>query len=405
MSASFNLSSVGPSTQAEWLQSQFTRNSRSREPSYRQRLIPYNIYVDQHAPPALLSARAMAVITAPGVSLSQQERHDKSALARALASEDESTIIRVLHLPLIPQLQQLLKRLKHSGNQLWRHAISIPPKSTSSRLPPLLSGPKPDAMFGFSDLEVLSDVQREAAALFDTGVHSFTQPDGRVFYPFIGLDFKASARRNTRWVAENQEVNAGAIVLEGIRRIALYGRQLDLSQDSPPLYFSIAADNEIATVHLHCIGRDAQDRFTYHSSRLETYVLLKPDDLDAYQRAVQNILHYGEHELLPWFCELLDDCQRQFATTKKRPLEGFEVPQPKRTRLGLMYDPSRPSPPQPSVDGLGVPAQEAQEIGLAGSPGDHAKLVESKPEQLTLHRPTGIRSLEEKSTTKRQRVA
>lgn len=45
-------------------------------------------------------------------------------------------------------------------------------------------------------------------------------------------------------------------MLEGIRRIAAYGRQLDISTYDTPLYFSITADNEIATVHLHWISKD-----------------------------------------------------------------------------------------------------------------------------------------------------
>ena len=337
----------------ESLQSDSTTQSsataRPYDGDYRRNLLPYNIFIDALEPPSDLWTNSMTIIDRKGKSLSQDDLEAKVKIARSLANSNETDIVTSLHEELIPQLHLAPDKLNFSrkSGQIWHKSIPIPCFFEYVKPPLPLSVPKPDVTFGFN---AFSPEQQNVAALFEKKNLSLLRPDGTSIFPFLGLEFKAQATKNPRWIAENQESNAGAIIHEGLRRLAMYTKNLDLTNYCFPLYFSIAADHEIATIHIHWMGRDEKSNITYHSYRLKEYVLLRTTEMDAYQQTIQNILHYGETRLFPWLVGLLNECRHVFLASKKDPMEDIIIP-PKLKRQRSMKTLSLQSASQQSAGG------------------------------------------------------
>ncbi|KAI9886424.1 MAG: hypothetical protein M1823_001742 [Watsoniomyces obsoletus] len=311
------------------------------DPFYRDRLKKYNISIEDCPTPEAKWNQAITIMqrAGPGLGpdLGQNKLEKLARLSIELASAGETTIIEKLHTGIIPILrgENQPSVLADNRNQPWTGAVPVPDVIGKYKASPPLSIPKPDVIIGYDVLKALNPEQQSTASLFELDPYYLARPDNRVFCPFLGMDFKSVAKRNTRYIAENQQANAGAIALYALNIMSsyAYGGGNDLSAHDAPLFFSVTGDNEIATVHVHWVGKDGIGRLTYNSSRLETYILRRPDEIKAYALAVDNIIKYGATELLAWLRTLLDDCGRKFEDTGKHPLEGMSWPSRlKRTR-------------------------------------------------------------------------
>lgn len=320
--------------------SDIASSSSPYDSHYRQRLIPYRLSIDRHRPNEAKVRAAMELIERPRPDLliSENELEKLCQLSIDLSDAGETEVVETLFSRLVPQLsmppRELPSTLSRTKGQPWTKAVPVPPAMKERLIQPRpLALPKPDALFSYNVEQLLGFEHEDIAALFERGVYSLVKEDDESFCSFLGLDFKSLAKKNTRWIAENQQVNAGAIRCRNVAKLLHYARRENLINHTRPVYLSVAADNEIATFHVHVMEEDEKDgRTRYISYRLKTCVLREPDGAKAFFLGVLNILLYGEGELAKWYRELFKDCREQYEKTGIDPLDDFALPHPKLKR-------------------------------------------------------------------------
>lgn len=286
---------------------QTARSASPYDPAVRTIYRRYMVFVERNDLPPGLLAEAKQIVTTPRpdeMSYDQVRKVINSALMEQEGSETE--IVDKVFNGIIPQLKQESKDLSLSRDVPWTAAVPLP-DTILSAMAPALSTPKPDALFGLPE-DQFTTLQLAAIQSFtrDDG-SSYVVPDRSLHLPFLSLDFKAQAKRNTRYIANNQAAVAGAIMNQGYQELSVRGGR-DLVADQQPRFFSITADHELATVNLHWVGRNKDGWSTYNMKTVTRHLMQEEEGVRGLYRAVQNLLDYGRTNHLAWVRELLDVC-------------------------------------------------------------------------------------------------
>lgn len=309
-------------------------NADVRSVGFRDSLGHRNIYINHIKAPNELMKRAKEVITAERLSgdMDDTTAQIMAANARDLATGTEQDIITQLGAKLIPAMGDVPHQsLQSSTDKLWANAVALPLKPDVYDTPPPLSRPKPDLVFGYSKIAFNTKQETAINSLVDQLGQKYAMPDGKVRFPFLGIEFKSQAVGGTHFIAANQVANAGAIAIEGtlqlVRRISAE-ENLDFDE---PQFFSLSIDHAMAYVNVHWLSKNAEDgAICFQMEQLLLYAL-DAAGIKAINRAVKNILDYGVNKRLPKICGELDTCAQkrieEKATSHKDNLASKSPPQ------------------------------------------------------------------------------
>lgn len=312
-------------------------------PGFRKFLKAFGSSIDRLKPheSKLKAAAELLRRPRPDLQLSENEREALCELSRLNSDEDENELVRNFYSRIIHKLlpSNISTILRQSHRQKWNRAVPLHP---TSRLaigqPRWVVMPKPDALFGFSAEDLLGNGSPLGGSiLFDRGQYSLTTVDLDVFSPFFGLEFKSQSRRNTLWIAENQEGHAGSIRVRDVRKILLYGRNQDLVYSDRPIYFSLAGDSNVATINLHT-AESNNGTVEYTSWRIAEFFLRDKEHVYNLVLAVQNIITYGTEQLADWYRDLFKDCWEVYQETGVHPLASFPLPDPALRKQRLVTE-------------------------------------------------------------------
>ncbi|KAI9885725.1 MAG: hypothetical protein M1823_002491 [Watsoniomyces obsoletus] len=313
--------------QSSFRSGQTARSASPYDPAVREIYCEYMVFIDRHDPPPDLLSEAKRILKNPRTDneeLSTELVAGVICNSRLEQDGSEAEVIASVFGDLIPQLRHTSRNvssedLSSSRDTPW--TTSVPLADTiDSAMAPSLSMPKPDVLFGLSR-DQLTSPQRAALRSFtrEDGA-SYVTPDRHVHLPFLSFDFKAQAKRNTRYIANNQAAVAGAIINQGFQELSVRGGgSRDLSEDHRPRFFSVTADHELATVNLHWVGTK-EGHSTYNMETLSWHLLRKEEGVRSLHRAVQNLLDYGRTTHLAWVRGLLDVCATKLLESGRPPL-------------------------------------------------------------------------------------
>lgn len=321
---------------------------------YRKILSTFGCSIETHKPRESKLQKAREILAHPrdlSLILNDAKIEELAEISRENSDVGESELVSTFYNAIMPhlkmQMSELPKFLYRSKDQPWNKAapISSTIQQGFGQLQ-FLSTPKPDALFGFDAEQLLDEpALRNGAALFEKGSHSLTREDGQVSNSFLGLEFRSQARKNTRFIAENQQANAGSIRFRDVEKIFLYGYGESLVDRDEPIYFSLAGEGDIATINLHTGEPDANGGTQNISWRLETYVLRRKDEVHALALALLNVITYGSEDLSEFYRELYKECWHKHELIGVFPMKDLRLPLPKpkrsRSTHPILQEPSQ----------------------------------------------------------------
>lgn len=277
-----------------------------KDPEFEKHLAKHNIYIEQTTPPAGVMQRAKETITRPR-RLSVMDDETAQVLIRQSQKcrTRNEEIVRQFVTAAIPAIKGVCdERLERILHEPYTDAIPISLLSHvhnyPDSLPPPLAIPKPDVVFGYSNLAFTPDQLVTIDHLTDgeTG-NNFAKPHKNIIFPYLQIETQAQSRDGTHYVATKQTAIPGAIAINGL--LELFGRSDGGSGADPipkrimiaPHYFSLCMDHEFARINMHWVSggptEGANVPYGFHVQGLAKYGL---DDvgLRAVRLAVENIL-------------------------------------------------------------------------------------------------------------------
>ena len=303
-----------------------TNTSRPNDADYTRSLRDYNIWAERYDPPQAFIDKSRKILLTPGPDMDPPKARKIAQDSRRLREATETVMITSLAAKLFPFLVDCSSKIVQSANTEWVDAFPIKPRAGKQGAP-MLSVPKPDAAFGFSQEYVLTPIQEQAAELLEDGGSSYALPDGRGgWFPFLTMEFKAAATGGTRYVGTDQANLAGSVMLLTLQELHARATDGDLSQGHEPLFFSIVMDHEVVVFNAHWLGRRFDD-LTTNLEQIAIYRLRQPEDVQLAYRAAENIMEWAEKTYLPWISNLLEKYQTRCGSGLVMPMappSGFK---------------------------------------------------------------------------------
>lgn len=278
-------------------------NAGIYDPAYRGRLAYHGVIFDRSgkALPSSLKTLVEDEILKRRDSPPMDDQ-EVAALQKQLESvedEEEDQIKEQIIQHLLPNVVSYTN-LKTAVGLPFKHEV-VPRKPSYNILP--LVQPKPDYLYGYP-LGAFSSSQQDAQT--NHRISSYSRPNTSTHWPFFSIEFKSQSRGRTLWAAVNQNATTGAVCTRAVEVLFSYARQQnpDLSRDaSSAVAFSTSIDAEIATLWIHW---QAEDQHQWIGSKINTFVLCKPDDIRQFRLMTKNIIDYGLNKRLPVLKQALD---------------------------------------------------------------------------------------------------
>lgn len=138
-------------------------------------------------------------------------------------------------------------------------------------------------------------------------------------WPFLVVEFKASSRNGSLWVAENQAAGAGAVCVNSLKKLLELAPREEQQLITDSMAFSCVINSTQAAVWVHWMEHEVDadtgektDSFT--SAELDLYNFKKPAGIVAFRSSIQNIIEWGLGERLSLIkdslCRLLPEVPR-----------------------------------------------------------------------------------------------
>lgn len=105
--------------------------------------------------------------------------------------------------------------LDSSANRLWPNAVPAPLGPGMLAISPSLQRPKPDLLFGYS--EIAFDVKQLMAIklLIDQKGQSYAIADKKLRFPHSGIELKSQAKCGTHFIVTNEVTSTGIVAMDG----------------------------------------------------------------------------------------------------------------------------------------------------------------------------------------------
>ena len=351
---------------------------------YRETLKDFNNYVPGKPPPPGIKQEAEKIVfRRRGTPELENGVIDQlKETIRDCQNKGEGDVRFSLRARIIPGYSTLSdKRFRVISGEPWSKAAPIPFKSSLLDPPLPLPKPKPDTTFAFSETAFTRfqlDAMRSLVQSPDGP--SFASPSPGIPFPFAVVEYTSQAEDGSIRVATNQAAGAAAIALNGFLELIARGTGLDASAiDKPPLFFSVAMDQNVAYLNVHWIGRASDtNEHTFHLEELKILPLRYDDNIRVLQRALKNILDYAADHLLKLIVDALDKYRikrtnggktepmgrQQVETEVHVPPSPPKPPRSKRTRQAGLKAPKEATGPRKQRQQETQMPAEAQRSGV-----------------------------------------
>ncbi len=374
---------------------------------FRDSLRYRNVYIEREDPPTELIQRSREITMRPRSSpeIDQNAAQIYRNKSRRLQTEAERVIIEQLAPHVIPGLDGVTDRvLAQNSDQLWYNSVPLPIDPAVLTTPIPLQIPKPDKAFGYSEEAFTKDQLTAIDLLTDQSGRSYAVPDKRLRFPFLHIEFKSQAKKGTHYVATNQVAVAGSIMLNSHLELTRRGLGIKDLDYNEPLFYSLSMDHQVAYLNVHWLGTDAKDgQISFHVEGLSKHFLDEIDGLRAVQKAVKNILDYGQGERLKSLCKALDayrqriQVEREMAVSEGRMAyerrspsqKGYQRPRDRRLQSPLTQQQQTRSRPDSPIE---------KETALAGE-GPMDQLQTEQQGRRATHRPVNSTKAKKRTTT------
>lgn len=203
--------------------------------------------------------------------------------AEELADNTEGPISKLIRTPMFP-----LGRfgIGEGGNATWNtDALPNNPEYEYD-----LSAPRPDVYVGYSNNQRSSWSYAQSNVIDHPVARPYTQPARSNTFPFFMIEMKSEAAGGTLYVAENQAAGSGSHSVNALLWLLKEAGLSDSHSVKDKVAFTVTLSHREAIFYIHWYSVD--DR-CFYMSFLKSYSSMVPENIQACNNTVKNIIDYG----------------------------------------------------------------------------------------------------------------